>query len=154
MEDLRAFPGCASLAAVGGEVERPSAPGMKYRHYAPHAPLTVVCGAPGSVVNRIAAEMSGAKKRGQRLAALVHTESLPSVSGLGLVLDMGPRNEPAVAGRRLFAHLRTCDIEGVEAILAEGVSEDGLGRAIMNRLLKASGGRIMHVGEDTACNGA
>ncbi len=146
VEELREALGPAGLALDGADPERPAAPGMKYRHYAPRAPLTLVLGEPGEVTSRIAAELAAARGAGRRLAALVHSESLPDLSGLGLVMDLGPRGRPEVAGERLFSLLRACDEAAVEGILAEGEDEEGMGRAVMNRLLKAAGGRIMLAG--------
>lgn len=151
-EDLTSVLGRGVLELAGeGEAERPAAPGMKYRHYAPAAPLTVVTGHPAEVASIIRAEMRAAGSAGRRLAALVFSETLPLIPAGGLVLDLGSRSRPEMAGRRLFAHLRACDQERVDGILVEGTTEEGMGRAVMNRLLKAAGGRVLRAGEGKAC---
>ena len=54
---------------------------------------------------------------------------------------------PAPAGAaRLFAALREFDARQVDVILAEGYSTDGVGLALMNRLEKAAGHRVIEVG--------
>jgi len=52
---------------------------------------------------------------------------------------MGPRADPAAVAARLFALLRELDDAGLDAIVVEGVPEQGLGRAVMDRLRRAAG---------------
>jgi L-threonylcarbamoyladenylate synthase len=49
----------------------------------------------------------------------------------------------AQVARNLFANLREFDSERVDVVFAEGVPFEGLGLAVMNRLRKASGYRIV-----------
>lgn len=146
VEALRAVLGEDRLILGPGDATRPASPGMKYRHYAPEAPLTLFLGDPASTAAAIAARMREAAAAGRRAAALVHTEALSAVGGAGLALDLGPRTAPEEAARRLFALLRRCNTEGVDAIFVQGPPEEGLGSAVLNRLYKAADGRIVHVG--------
>ena len=143
-----------NLGLVSGGIAdqgRPVAPGMKYRHYAPHAPLTVVIGPPAPVKVFLRGRMAEAVEAGLRLAVLAHSDTLAGLGGPGTLLDLGPRSSPEIAARRLFSFLRDCDKQRVDEILAEGGREDGLGLAIMNRLGKAAGGKIIRVGEGMTC---
>jgi len=55
------------------------------------------------------------------------------------VFIFGSGQKPTEAAGRLFEGLRLCDQEGMEIILAEGMAEQGIGLAFMNRLQKAAG---------------
>ena len=62
----------------------------------------------------------------------------------GIVLKvLGRRDEPLSMTHNLFRILRECDEEGIELILSEGYSEEGIGFALMNRMKKAAGQKII-----------
>ena len=62
----------------------------------------------------------------------------------GIVLKvLGRRDEPLSMTHNLFRILRECDAEGIELILSEGYSEKGIGFALMNRMKKAAGQKII-----------
>jgi L-threonylcarbamoyladenylate synthase len=126
-----------------GEVNRPQAPGMKYRHYAPKAPVTLVEGENNRVVaeiNRLLSEKPPAAKT----AVLGTTDNIAKYSN-EWVLDLGPFNEPAIIAERLYDLLRFCDTLAVDQILIEGIPAVGVGIAVINRLRKAAGGNVIHV---------
>ena len=56
---------------------------------------------------------------------------------------LGRRDEPLSMTHNLFRILRECDEEGIELILSEGYSEKGIGFALMNRMKKAAGQKII-----------
>ena len=126
------------------EGERPKAPGMKYRHYAPKAELTVFRGDRLKVAARInqLAEESAAK--GLRCAVLGTEENLP-LYRFGKVLSVGERSREETVAHNLYALLRQCDDEKMDVIYSECFEESGLGQAIMNRLRKAAGYRVIDV---------
>jgi L-threonylcarbamoyladenylate synthase len=120
-------------------------PGTRYRHYAPRARVLLV--------EQGAAEAALKRLSGKRVGVLVHrdlTPRPPSRSGKGelpsprrggaggevIVIQM-PQSLKAYA-RRLFAVLRELDAQGVDVIIVEKLEERGLGRAIMDRLRRAS----------------
>ncbi|MGB9887309.1 MAG: L-threonylcarbamoyladenylate synthase [Moorellales bacterium] len=150
VEDLEAVIGPVRLDPTvrggAGPEARPRAPGMKYRHYAPRAPLLLVSGEPRVVGERMAELVRQAKAKGQKVAVLASDETaavcrqkeLPD-----LLVALGPRHDPAVAAAQLYASLKLCDRQGVSLILAEAWPEEGLGLALSNRLRKAAGGRIL-----------
>ena len=126
-----------------GDVNRPQAPGMKYRHYAPKAPVTLVEGDNNLVVaeiNRLLSQKSG----GQKAVVLGTTENIAKYCN-EWVLDLGSRNDTAVIAERLYDLLRFCDKLLVDQIYIEGIPAQGIGIAIVNRLRKAAGGNVIHV---------
>jgi len=143
----------------------PRAPGMKYTHYAPRAPLTLVQGsavgvsaAPAAfattaavaVLRRLAAaELDPAV--GRRPGLLVSAETAAAYDDLvaagAIRVVAGSRSALESVAARLFAGLRELDAAGATAIFAEGYGEEGLGLAVMNRLRKAAT-RVVEVTEE------
>ncbi|MFP4975422.1 L-threonylcarbamoyladenylate synthase [Paenibacillus sp. CN-4] len=143
-----------STAAVGRKAKAaaadanftPRAPGMKYTHYAPRGILTLVSGASPERTAQAAAErLRAAEKNGEITGLLVFDEHVPlyPASPAACVVTLGPLAEPGEAARSLYAALRRFDDAGVTYILSETCPETGLGAALMNRLAKAAGGRII-----------
>ena len=120
----------------------PKAPGMKYRHYAPKGELAIVEGKSEAVVaeiNRLAEEASLAGfKTGiiatEETKARYHADSVKSVGHAG--------REDEVA-HHLFRILREFDDEGIEKMYSESFADSGVGAAVMNRLLKAAGHKVI-----------
>ena len=107
----------------------PRAPGMKYRHYAPKAQMIVVEGARERVRSEIA-----------RLKAL--NEGLGTCVGVLLFEE----RDYLEAAHDFYAALRALDEEGVDLIIAGALPEtDGVGFAVMNRMMKAAGYNIVRV---------
>ena len=122
----------------------PPSPGMKYLHYAPRAPLYLYKGRPEAVVQKMQEAAAREISRGRRVGLLVSAESAAFFQS-GRVIVLGGRNEPHKAAAHLFAALRAFDAEGVDVILAEGFPPRGVGMALMNRLQKAAGPRVIRV---------
>lgn len=122
----------------------PKAPGMKYRHYAPKAELTVVEGDMDRVtekINRLTAEKM---KKGYKVG-IIGTEETVGNYRHGIVKCVGTRQDEATVASHLYGILREFDGEDVEYIFSESFSGDGIGDAVMNRLLKAAGHHIIYV---------
>jgi len=81
---------------------------------------------------------------GRKVGVMATDETVKNYE-MGIVKSVGSRSDLSTIARNLFRTLREFDDEGVELILAEGVPEEGLGLAIMNRLRKASGYKVIHV---------
>ena len=128
------------LRADSGQA--PKAPGMKYRHYAPRGELTIVEGTPGQVreyINRVAAaDHTAGEKTG-----IIGTEEMLSGYIADVVKSVGSRKDEDSIARHLYTILREFDDEGVTKIYSEGFSTEGFGQAIMNRLLKAAGHKVV-----------
>ncbi|WP_374043743.1 L-threonylcarbamoyladenylate synthase [uncultured Paenibacillus sp.] len=135
-------------AAPGPAAAAPRAPGMKYTHYAPQGVLRIVRGSADRVADRIRAELAAAAARGEKTGVLAFDERLPSYRA-DCALSLGREAELETAAHRLYAALRRFDECGVTYILAEACPEEGLGSAVMNRLLKAAGHRVIEAGGDS-----
>lgn len=140
----------AALQSAGGDSEAkdmpaPRSPGMKYTHYAPRGALRVVSGsAPERVADRIQAELDAARARGEITGVLAFDEHLPFYRA-DCVLSLGSLTALETAAHRLYAALRRFDDSGVTFIMAESCPQEGLGAAVMNRLLKAAGQQVIYV---------
>ncbi|MBR1812990.1 MAG: threonylcarbamoyl-AMP synthase [Lachnospiraceae bacterium] len=126
------------------EGERPKAPGMKYRHYAPKAEMTAFHGKPEAVAERINALAKADEAVGKKVVVLATEEALPLYS-FGEVICVGRRADETSVAHNLYDSLRRCDEMGADVIYSECFEETGLSRAIMNRLRKAAGYRILEV---------
>lgn len=134
----------AILTAQGMSNAKPKAPGMKYKHYAPKAELTIFKGKTASVVNWIKNKTEEMEKEGLTVGILA-TEETKSDYTKGIVRVIGSRREEGSIARGLFACLREFDHLQVDVILAESFEEDAMGEAIMNRMNKAAGYSIVEV---------
>ena len=134
--------------AVRGQIPpdaRPKAPGMKYRHYAPQAELTVFLGPPVAVCGAIEKALLEAKAQGKR-AGVLCTEESEAFYQAPVKKCAGRRNEPDSVARSLYDVLRAFDKEQVDCIFSESFEDLPLSGAIMNRLLKAAGYRTVVCG--------
>ncbi len=120
--------------------ESPRAPGMKYRHYAPKAPVTVVRGAPEQTADYIEAELT------EKSGVICFEEYEGRFSG-HTVYTIGSVGDLSQQARLLFDALRAFDHSDVTEIWAQGPEDQGLGLAINNRLNKAAGFHVVEVGE-------
>ena len=123
---------------------RPKAPGMKYRHYAPKADLTVIEGEPEAVRKKIR-EMAGEKIREGFRVGIIATDESISAYPEGIVKSIGIRAQEETIAQRLFGLLREFDEIGVAYIFSESFDTPRMGTAIMNRLRKAAGQQIIKV---------
>ncbi len=143
LEDLRQVLGeitvDKAVTSKMKEGEHPRAPGMKYRHYAPKAPVTVVIGSP----ERSAAWILGTL--GKKAGVICFNEFAPLFEG-HLVHCLGASADKAAQARHVFDALRTFDDTDVEEIYAQCPDESGLGLAVSNRLKKAAGFHVVDAG--------
>lgn len=121
------------------------APGMKYRHYAPKGELTVFEGDLEDVVEAVRREALLKEAQGYKTAVLASEETKDRYPGL-TVLSVGKREDEEGIAACLFDTLREFDHMGAEYIFGECFRTDGVGQAVMNRLLKAAGYHIISVG--------
>ncbi len=125
--------------------QAPKAPGMKYRHYAPKGELTIVAGPMDAVVDYINRQAVMQMAKGEKVGVIGTSEALPLYRA-DLVKSVGSRLDEVGIGKRLYTILREFDDEGATCIYSEAFSTGGYGQAIMNRLLKAAGHRVVTVG--------
>ena len=123
---------------------RPKAPGMKYRHYAPKAQLTISEGNTEAVVQEINRRCQDGEAAGLR-AGVIGTDETVSAYHAQVVKSIGTRQDEESIARHLFGILREFDEEKVDMIFSESFETPRMGQAIMNRLLKAAGHHIIKV---------
>ena len=140
LEELRAVLGEVAVdKAVTQQMaagERPRAPGMKYRHYAPKAPVTVVTGSPRASARRLLAAL------GARDGVICFDEFAPLFAG-HIVHRLGASGDKLAQSQHVFDALRTFDATDVPAIWAQCPDSAGLGLAVGNRLKKAAGFHVV-----------
>lgn len=129
---------------------RPKAPGMKYTHYAPKGELTLVeagtTAEAEKVIDKICELANEKRQAGYRVGIMVPKETINRYEGYAdTVICVGDRKEQSTIAAGLYAALRDFDAAGVDFIYAESFRGDGLSYAIMNRLLKAAGQRVIYV---------
>jgi L-threonylcarbamoyladenylate synthase len=116
--------------------EKPRAPGMKYRHYAPKAPVTVVRGEPRKTAEYIKAHL-------EKSTGVICFEEFSHMFGGHMTESLGRSDDGEAQARRVFDALRAFDSSDVTDILAQCPKETGIGFATANRLKKAAGFHII-----------
>lgn len=124
--------------------QAPKAPGMKYRHYAPKGELTIVEGDPELVAAYMNRQAANARERGERTGIIGTRERMAQYQA-DVVKCLGDRADEESIARNLYSVLRQMDEEQVTRIYSESFASQGFGQAIMNRLLKAAGHRVVKV---------
>jgi L-threonylcarbamoyladenylate synthase len=117
-------------------------PGMKHKHYAPKAQVILVEGDIPAVMAKVKELAESYKIKGEKVGILA-TDQTQTAYQADVIKSLGSRSNLAAVAQNLFRLLREVDAENVDVIIAEGVSSDGLGLAVMNRLRKASGYHIV-----------
>ena len=131
-------------ALLGVSSARPKAPGMRYRHYAPKAPLVIVEGESAAVREKIRQLVLENEKTGSLCGILCADDSVQAYADLhALIFSAGGTKGEGEIARNLFAKLRDFDETGVKQIYSEAFETPQLGGAIMNRLLKAAGHTVI-----------
>ncbi len=119
------------------EGEKVLSPGMKYKHYAPQAEITILDGEFDSFVKYVTEHncdglyclcFSGEENR------------LPTPC-----IAYGSECEPSEQAQLLFASLRELDKRGAKTVFARCPKTDGISLAVFNRLLRAAGFRVINL---------
>lgn len=122
----------------------PKSPGQKYRHYAPKGKMTVFSGNIDNIVSNINKLARKYMEEGKKVGIMA-TEETKNRYLNGIILVVGSRKNKETIAKNLFNTIREFDNLGVDIILAEGIEKIGIGRAIMNRMVKASGSNVKKV---------
>jgi L-threonylcarbamoyladenylate synthase len=119
--------------------EKPLSPGMKYKHYAPSAPLVLLDGNPDDVLAFL-------KRRQQecKCAILCYDEEIHNLENKRL-LPVGSRDDLKTQAHLLFSNLRLADDTDAEIIYAHLPTLDGLGLALYNRMIRAAAHTILRI---------
>jgi len=122
----------------------PKAPGMKYRHYAPKGELVIVEGNKEDVIKKIN-ELTNIDKNNNLKTGVIATEETKDYYDADLIKSAGHKNKEGEVAHHLFRILREFDDENIQKMYSESFKNDGVGAAVMNRLLKAAGHQIIKV---------
>ncbi len=123
---------------------RPKAPGMKYKHYAPKAELTLISGQSDRVIAKINALVKEKEAQGQK-AGVIATDETRDAYQCRYVKSIGSREDEDSIARHLYGILRDFDTLDMDYIYSESFATPRIGQAIMNRLLKAAGHQVIRV---------
>lgn len=123
---------------------KPKAPGMKYKHYAPKADLTIFSGEIDKVIKHIKEKVEEDIQNGKTPGVLASQETKEQYEN-GVVLCIGTRNNEETIAHHLYDVLREFDRLNVDVIYGEAFEQENLGQAIMNRLMKAAGYKIINI---------
>ncbi len=119
--------------------ERPLSPGMKYRHYAPDAPVVLLHGDEDKILAFLRAEQAARK-----CAILCYDEECNALAPEGLI-PVGARDDLATQAHRLFTALRQADRSEAEIIYAHLPPQEGLGLALYNRMIRAAAHTVREI---------
>ena len=134
-EMLEEVIGKVNEAKLTDKSEAPKAPGMKYAHYAPNAPVYLIEAKIDSIQKAIASIHMDHKK-----VALIATNQLKVIDA-DYYFSLGSDQHVEEAAHLLYEALRCCDDTDADIVLAPVFPKDGVGAAIMNRLEKAASSR-------------
>lgn len=151
--DVCVLPQYGTGFSGGGEdALPPRSPGLRHVHYAPRAELWLFLGRWESQARAICSRARAEAELGSRVGLLVSAETAREAAKVGLSDDMvlaelGSRADLSAVASELFDGMRRLDSRGVDVILAESYDAAGVGLAVMNRLVRAAGGRLVALGE-------
>ena len=121
------------------ENEKPLSPGMKYRHYAPNAPLVLLDGSSDDIQKFILEQA-----KNEKILMLAYTEEIPYLSGV-TTIDIGSREDLQAQAKRLFSALRGANELDIDKIYAHLPTQSGLGLALYNRMIRAAAHTVMKI---------
>jgi L-threonylcarbamoyladenylate synthase len=124
--------------ALTDETVKPKAPGMKYRHYAPNAEMYLVSG-----TRTFLQQLVDEKRREGLRVGVLTTEEHRADYEADIVLACGQRAELESVAAALYDTLRHFNQMNVDVIFSEMFPISGVGQAIMNRLQKAAGNKVI-----------
>lgn len=138
-EQIEAVIGAVAVdPALTNTAAAPKSPGMKYLHYAPNAPMFLVDGSHDFLQTLV----NEKRTQGAKVGILTTEEALNDYQA-DVVLACGQRGKPETVAAALYETLRAFNEADVEVIFSEIFPETGVGQAIMNRLSKAAGNRVI-----------
>ncbi|NYB74612.1 threonylcarbamoyl-AMP synthase [Sedimentibacter hydroxybenzoicus DSM 7310] len=126
----------------------PKSPGQKYRHYSPKARVILYKGPIEKIIEKINNDYEKFSSEGYKAGIMSTVQTDAYYIGKTKIM-VGDRTKPLTISSNLFKVLRDFDHMGIDLILAEQVDDSGLGKAIMNRLSKASSQTIILRKSDT-----
>ena len=121
--------------------DKPKCPGMKYKHYAPDADVTVVEGKLSEIREKIRQLIEDERKnQNRRIGVLAYDGGEYDAD---YIIYSGKDNRSYA--HNLFRDLREFDENGVDIVFAEFVYDVDYGLAVKNRLYKSAGDKVIHL---------
>ena len=133
-----------SIEGVMDEKEHPKAPGMKYKHYSPKGELYIVKGKSDNVIGSINRWAAENREKGLKTGVLTVSEREDRYKA-DIIRALGAENDGESIAANLFLALREMDDCRADMIYSEEFQVPGIGDAIMNRLVRAAGHKILEV---------
>ena len=124
--------------ALSDDGQQPKSPGVKYKHYAPTAPVTLVDGSQSFMQELV----DKRREEGYKVGVLTTEESKDRFEA-DVVIPCGERRDLISVANRLYDVLRQFDESDVDEIYSEIFTHEGVGAAVMNRLSKAASNRVI-----------
>jgi L-threonylcarbamoyladenylate synthase len=121
------------LQEAASMAQRRQSPGTRYRHYSPKARVVLVEEAQPEALQ---AAIAKALQHSERVGCLLHRLEPSHLPPMIRVRRLG--GSVADYAHGLFSALRDLDELGLDVIVVEGVQEQGLGVAVMDRLRRAA----------------
>ena len=121
----------------------PKAPGMKYTHYSPNAQVYIVEGCKEDVVQTIESLVQKDHRNYKKVGIMTTDETLSAYTQGDMTLSLGSQDDLETIAYSLFETLRAFDDAKMDIVYTEGFSTKGIGSAIMNRLTKAAGYKVI-----------
>jgi L-threonylcarbamoyladenylate synthase len=146
-----------------GESEPPKAPGMKYTHYSPDAPLYILKNNRDNANNTNKKEnydnyekkiidfvTKELRNKTNKVGFLCYTQMIGFFDDVEnneniISLSIGARDDLSEQAKNLFGALIKFNNLGVNVIYSVEPERTGIGEAIYNRLLKASGEKFINL---------
>ncbi|WP_197090994.1 L-threonylcarbamoyladenylate synthase [Bacillus sp. FJAT-27231] len=139
-EEIEAVVGEAAIdAALKDAKQQPKSPGMKYKHYAPEAPVYLLEGSREWIQSHVNEQ----RQQGKKVGVLTTEENL-SFYDADVILPCGSRQDLRTVAHSLYDVLRAFNETDVDIIYSETFPAAGVGLAIMNRLEKAAAHRWLY----------
>lgn len=132
-------------SAIIKNSDKPKAPGMKYKHYAPKGEMLIVNGSEQRVIEKIDSIAKEKIKEGKKVGILTTNNHKSKFNQANYILAFGDKKNLEPMASNLYDALRMFDKNKIEFILVEGIDESGIGFTIMNRLKKAANGNIINI---------
>ncbi len=120
------------------EGERPLAPGMKYRHYAPNTRVVMLDGTNSEIY-----EYLKLKSDSEKAGMLLFEDEIKLFSSLGIAIVSMGEHTPEAEAHSLFSKLREVDKYNCDTFYVKVPERTGIGLAVYNRMLKACGHEII-----------
>ncbi len=132
----------STIEGILNENERPISPGMKYKHYAPVAPLILLDGSDSDVLAFLINE-----QKQKKCAIICYDEDMIYLEDK-LLLPIGAKDDVISHSRLIFTRLRQCDRLSPEIIYAHLPTKDGLGLALYNRMIRAAAHTVLKIDKE------